>query len=99
MLERPSRHRQHLAVEKLTPELSGFLDRQILILGQSGFHHHFAFAIRYKCPDVRTIRLLLAMAGVAMHISSRGFFHSSLYSGPACTTNVSPSSLRRNSFP
>ena len=41
------------------------------------------------------IRLSRAMAGVAMHISSSEFLPSSLNSGPACITNVSPSSLKR----
>ena len=43
--------------------------------------------------------LPLETAGVANDISSSEFFPSSLNSGPACTTNVSPSSLRRKIFP
>lgn len=39
------------------------------------------------------------MAGVAMHISPRGFLPITLSSGPAWITKVSPSSLRQKIFP
>ena len=45
------------------------------------------------------IRLPRATAGVASGISLNEFLPSSLYAGPAWTTNVSPSSLSRKILP
>ena len=39
------------------------------------------------------------MAGVAIDMSFSEFLPSTLYSGPACTTNVSPSSLITKTLP
>ena len=55
--------------------------------------------MRYSFDWVRKIRLPLAIAGVANDISFSEFLPSTLNSGPACTTKVSPSSLNRKIFP
>src|SRR5438132_1472697 len=56
-------------------------------------------SMRYIFDSVRTSRLPWAIAGVAMHISSRLFLPSTANFGPAWTTNVSPSSLRQKILP
>src|SRR6187455_397704 len=66
---------------------------------QRVFIVHPFFAIRYRLDCVRMIRLPRATAGVASDISPSEFLPRSLNSGPACTTNVSPSSLNRKIFP
>jgi len=55
--------------------------------------------MRYSFDIVRMIRLPRRAAGVAMHISSSLFLASTLNSGPAWMTKVSPSSLRQNILP
>ena len=55
--------------------------------------------MRYIFEYVLTIRLPRATAGVASGISFSEFLPSSLYSGPAATTKVSPSSLNKKILP
>ena len=55
--------------------------------------------MRYSFERVRRITLFRAMAGVAMHISSRLFLPSNSNFGPALMTNVSPSSLKQKILP
>ena len=55
--------------------------------------------MRYSFDCVRTKILPRATAGVARAISFNEFLRSNLYSAPACTTNVSPSSLSRKILP
>src|SRR5262249_45259431 len=57
------------------------------------------FSSRYSFVSVRRITLPWASAGVAMHSSSSEFLPSTRNSGPASTTNVSPSSLRQKILP
>src|SRR6266851_7921694 len=52
----------------------------------------FFSSIRYSFVIVRTIRLLPATAGQAIHISSSLFRRTISNFGPAATTKVSPSS-------
>ena len=62
-------------------------------------HGLTSFAMRYSFEYVLTSRLPRTTAGVASGISFSEFLPSSLYSGPAWTTNVSPSSLIRKILP
>ena len=62
-------------------------------------HGLTSFAMRYSFEYVLTSRLPRTTAGVASGISLSEFLPSSLYSGPAWTTNVSPSSLMRKILP
>ena len=62
-------------------------------------HHFCGFAIRYSFDCVRMRTLPRTTAGVASDISLSEFLPSSLNSGPAATTNVSPSSLSRKILP
>ena len=55
--------------------------------------------MRYSFDCVRMNRLPRAIAGVASAMSSSVFLPSSLNDGPACSTNVSPSSLSAKIFP
>lgn len=59
----------------------------------------YFFPIRYNFDAVRITRLPRTIAGVAMVISSSEFLPNRLYSGPAATTNGSPSSLKINNLP
>jgi hypothetical protein len=69
--------------------------------------HHFPGALallgtpsmQYRRVSVRTSRQPRATAGVAMHISSRLFFPSTLNFDPAWIAYVSPSSLKQKILP
>ena len=60
---------------------------------------HSVLAIRYSFDCVRMMTLSRATAGVARAISFSEFLWRISNSGPAFTTNVSPSSLSRKIFP
>ncbi len=55
--------------------------------------------IRYSLVIVRMKRLLPEMAGLAKLISPKLFLPISSYVSPGLITNVSPSSLRKNTLP